>query len=275
MAWRRSAVLFLLGLAGCSHMTMLRTQELRKVQEQILAERREIAEVQKSVLDVQKSVDDLNLKQGGSSSKMRADLTNMLTELETQISRLHGDIDETQHRLGQVGQKLDRLEQRKIVVSGSAPASQAPAGGQGGGGADSTAGSSGTSPTVKVVEGLDLENLFNQSREDYIRGKYELAYKGFNTVYDKDATGSYKEAAEYWMAECLSKGDKSDKAVEMYQRVIKEFPKGGKTCASRFKLGLIYDQKKDVAQRNGTWKLLLDECPQSNEAERARELMKP
>ncbi len=249
-------------------MTMLRTQELRKVQEQILAERREIAEVQKSVLDVQKSVDDLNLKQGGSSSKMRADLTNMLSELETQISRLHGDIDETQHRLGQVGQKLDRLEQRKIVVSGSAPAPQ--------GGADTSVNpGTGTAPTVKVVEGLDLENLFNQSREDYIRGKYDLAFKGFNTVYDKDATGSYKEAAEYWMAECLWKGDKADKAVEMYQRVLKEFPKGGKTCASRFKLGLIFDQKKDEGRRNDTWKLLLDECPQSNEAERARELMKP
>jgi TolA-binding protein len=251
-------------------MTMLRTQELRKVQEQILAGRREVAEVQKSVLDVQKSVDDLNLKQGGTSSKMRADLTSMLTELQTQIGRLRAEIDETQHRLGQLGQKLDKLEQRKIVVSGPSP--PAP---QGSADTSVNSGTTGTAPTVKVVEGLDLENLFNQSREDYIRGKYDLAYKGFNTVYEKDAGGSYKEAAEYWMAECLWKGGKTDKALEIYQRVIQEFPKGGKACASRFKLGLIHDQKKDEGRRDAVWKQLLDECPQSNEAERAREMMKP
>ena len=40
----RAAFLAFLGLTACSKMTMLRTQELRKVQEQILAGRREVAE---------------------------------------------------------------------------------------------------------------------------------------------------------------------------------------------------------------------------------------
>lgn len=261
--WRWPAVLILglpaLGLlTGCSQITLLRTQELRQVELQVDSSRDEIA-------DVQKSIDDLSLKQGGTSSQMRADLTTMLTDLQTQISSLHADIDETQHRLSDLSQRLDRLEQRKIVVSG-------------GGSADS--GVVGVSPpfaptTVKVVEGLDIDHLFSQAREDYIQGRYDLAYQGFKNVYDQDSAGSYKEQALYWMGECLWKGEKGDEALDLYQRVLSEFPAGDKACAARFKIGLIYSQKQDITQRDSIWNELLTVCPGSNEADRAQELMKP
>jgi len=249
-------------LAGCSSITVLRTTELKKVEANVQAD---IKTARQELAALQKSVDDLNLSQGGLTSKMRADLTAMISELKTQIQTLKSEIDETQHRLGEVGQKLDKLDQRKYVGGGPAPLL---------GDTSKTAAAAGGS-SVKVVEGLDMENLFNQAREDYIRGKYDLAFQGFKTVYDKDAAGSFKETALYWMGECLYKADKPDKAMEHYQRVMKEFPKGTKSCASRFKVGLILDQKKDVKGRDEAWKLLDTECPQSNEAERAREMMKP
>ncbi len=250
-------------LVGCSEITLLRTQELRDVRDSLAVQ---IHTTQKQVADVQKSVDDLNLKQGGSTSKMRADLTSMLSDLQTQIQQLHSDIDATQYRLNQLSQKLDRLDQRKIVVSpeGSGAA------------ADTAQAANGAAPAVKLVNGLDLNNLYSQARDDYVRGKYSLAYDGFKTVYEKDdSTGSYRELAEFWMAECLFQGQKVDRALEMYQRVIQEFPQGTKTCAARFKIGLIFDKQKDVEKRNGAWQELISECPQSNEAERARAIMNP
>ena len=245
-------------LAGCSSITVLRTTELKKVEANVQAD---IKSARQELAALQKSVDDLNLSQGGLTSKMRADLTSMITELKTQIQTLKSEIDETQHRLGEVGQKLDKLDQRKFVGGVPAPLP---------GDTSKAVGTAG-----KVVEGLDMENLFNQAREDYIRGKYDLAFQGFKTVYDKDVAGSFKETALYWMGECLYKADKPDKAMEIYHRVLKEFPKGTKSCASRFKMGLILDLKKDVKGRDDAWKPLDTECPQSNEAERAREMMKP
>ena len=223
----------------------------------------------KEIDDVQRSIDELSLKQGGTSSQMRADLTTMLNDLQSQISRLHSDINETQHRLNELGQKLDRLDQRKFIISGGAvvPGDSSSA-------AASAAPSPGA-PAVKVVDGLDLANLFNQAREDYIQGKYDLAYKGFKTVYEKDDAGSYREQSLYWMGECLWKSGRADAALDIYQRTLTEFPQGDKTCAARFKIGLIFDQKKNSAKRNEAWNQLLDACPQSNEADRARELMKP
>jgi TolA-binding protein len=238
-------------LTGCSQMTVLRTQELRKVEAQVAATRKEVT-------DLQKAIDELNLKQGGSTSRMRADLTSLLADLKTQISSLHAEIDETQHRLTQLNQKLDKLDQRKVITP--APSTDTAA--------------KGPAQPVRVIPGLDLDHLFNTAREDYIRGKYDLAYQGFKALYEKDEQGGYKELSLYWMGECLWKADRGDRALEMYQRVLKEFPNGTQGCPARLKMGLIYDQKSDVPRRNDAWNQLIAVCPQSNEAERAKEMMK-
>jgi TolA-binding protein len=236
-------------LAGCSQMTVLRTHELRQLGDQIEESRKEVALLQKSV-------DDLNLQQGGSTNKMRADLTSMLTDLQAQIGRLHAEIDETQHRLGQLNQKLDRLEGRKVVVN-----------------AADTAGKQGSS--VKVVPGLDLEHMFGQAREDYIRGRYDLAYQGFKAIYEKDNAGAWREQSLYWMAECFWKGGKVDRALELFGRIHTEFPDGSQRCAAWLKTGLIHDQRQDIARRNEALNQLIAACPSTNEAERAKDILKP
>lgn len=247
--------LFLLGalaFSGCSQMTVLRTHELRKLGEQIEQSRQEVSQLQKSV-------DDLNLRQGGSTNKMRADLTSMLTDLQGQISRLHAEIDETQHRLGQLSQKLERLDGRKVIPA--SPTSSADTAGKGG--------------AVKVVPGLDLEHMFGQAREDFIRGRYDLAYQGFRAIYEKDNAGAWREQSLFWMAECLWKGEKPDRALELYARVHSEFPEGTMRCAARLKTGLIHDEQKDIARRNEALNQLIAECPSTNEAARAKDILKP
>lgn len=252
-------------LCGCGAYEVLRTQN-EKTQSDVKA-------LSKQVEAVQKSVDELNLAQGGSTSKMKADLTMMLNQLEGQITRLHAEIDETQYRLTQLSAKIEKLDQKKIVVGGGAvPGSAtAPPG--------SAAGTPGAAPgaggeAVRVVDGLDLEALFNQARDDYIRGKYDLALSGFKTVYEKDAGGTWRELAMFWLGETLLKQEKPDKALEAYARVVREFPRGTKACSAHFKIGLIYNDKKDKAKRDEEWGKLNAECAGSNEAERAKEMQK-
>lgn len=241
-------------LGGCGAFETLRAQN-EKTHEDVKA-------LAKQVDGVQKSVDELTLAQGGSTSKMKADLTMMLNQLEGQITRLHAEIDETQYRLGQLSAKIEKLDQKKIVVGGPGSAASG-----------STPASASGEP-VRVVEGLDLEAMFNQARDDYIRGKYDLALQGFKTVYEKDSGGTWRELSMFWLGETLLKQDKPDKAVEAYGRVVKEFPRGTKVCSAHFKIGLIYNDKKDKAKRDQEWARLIAECPGSNEAERAKEIQK-
>jgi TolA-binding protein len=254
---------------GCSKITMLRTEELRNVKSEVKSTRAQIE-------SLQKSVDELNLAQGGSTSKMKADLTLMLNQLESQITRLHAEIDETQFRLTQLSAKIEKLDQKKYVVGGPGAPGQpgVPAGTPGAAPGTATSGTGGAPGEMRVVEGLDLEALFNQSRDDYIRGKYDLALQGFKNVYEKDAGGTWRELAMFWLGETLLKQEKTDKALEAYGRVTKEFPRGTKTCSSRFKIGLIHHQKKDKSKRDEEWTKLISECPGTNEAQRAQEMQK-
>jgi|SRR5690606_2408801 len=253
---------------GCSKVTMLRTEELRKVQGEVQTTRGQIE-------TLQKSVDDLNLSQGGSTSKMKADLTLMLTQLESQITRLHAEIDETQYHLTQLNAKIEKLDQKKFIMGGPAGQTGSVPGTPAAPGTPAPAAAPGTAgEAVRVVEGLDLESLFNQSRDDYIRGKYELAMQGFRNVYEKDSGGTWRELAMFWMGETLMKQEKPDKAMEAYSRTVTEFPRGTKVCSSRFKIGLIHHTKRDKTKRDEEWAKLIDECAGSNEAQRAQEMQR-
>lgn len=248
-----AAVFSLTALSGCGAFETLRAQN-EKTQT-------DVKTVSKQVESLQKSVDELNLAQGGSTSKMKADLTLMLTQLESQITRLHAEIDETQYRLTQLSAKIEKLDQKKFVGGPAQPGVPGSAAGPGG-------------EPVRVVEGLDLESLFNQARDDYIRGKYDLALAGFKTVYEKDGGGTWRELAMFWLGETLMKQEKPEKALEAYGRVIKEFPRGSKVCSSHFKAGLIHHQKKDKSKRDEEWTKLIAECAGSNEAQRAQDMQK-
>ncbi len=259
------AALILLELSGCSKITLLRTREIREVNSEVKA-------LRKDVQALSKAVDDLSVSQGGASSKMKADLTSMFSDLQGQISRLNAELDETQHRLSKLYEKTSKIEQKKFVVNGaklSPGIAQAES--------DSTEDKMGANLApngLRVVDGLDIESLYNQAREDYIAGRYDLAFQGFKTVLDKDEGGAFKDNALYWMAESSLKQNKEEQAIELYQRCIQEFPKGNKACSARFKLGLIYDKRQDRLKRNEEWNKLLKSCAGSNEAKRAEELMK-
>ena len=250
------AAFSLAALTACGAFDTLRAQN-DKTQTDVRA-------VSKQVEALQKSVDELNLSQGGSTSKMKADLTMMIGQLEQQITRLHAEIDETQYRLTQLTAKIEKLDQKKFV-GGTPAAPGAP-------GAPATPGAPGE--PMRVVDGLDLEAVFNQAQDDYRAGKYELALSGFKTVYEKDGGGTWRERAMFWLGETLVKQGKEEKALEAYARVAKEFPHGTKTCSARFKAGLIYHQKKDKAKRDEEWTKLISECNGTNEAQRAQEMQK-
>jgi TolA-binding protein len=215
---------------------------------------------------INKSLDDFNVHQGGATNKMKADLTMLLKQLETQLERMMSELDESQFRLRELEKKVDILSGSRVVPSQYMADSLISPGG------DSIPNQ--PAGNTKIIPGLDIEKLYLQAREDYIIGKYKLAFKGFKTVYEKDVGGSYKDNALYWMGECRYKQNQLAEAVGYYARCIEEFPQGNKICSAFFKLGMVFGKQGNTTGRNETWNKLMEKCPGSNEAHRANELIK-
>lgn len=248
----------LLVLGGCSRFYVVETN--------VAETKSEVQKVKQQVSDLAKSVDDLNLKTGGATSTMRADLTIMLKELSAQIDRLGAELDESQYRLQQMEKKVDLMRSQKILISGPTDSLGLPKLVNGS--------DSGSAPSVRVIEALDIEKIYNQAREDFIVGKLELAISGFLKVFEKDVQETYRDNALFWVGESYFKLKNWEKAIEYYNRCIKEYPRGNKRCSAYFKSGLAFQELNQTESRNTAWKDLNTHCPTSNEAQRAQELMK-
>ncbi len=241
---------FVLMFSGCAR--------LKRVEANVDKTNQQVGELTNQVKVLQKVIDDLNVNQGGATNKMKADLTMLIKQLDEQLERLKSEMDESQYRFKQLEKKLDAIASQRLMITG-VPADSGDTSGV---------------PSAKVVSGLDLEKLYNQAREDYIAGKYQVAFKGFETVLQKDITGTYKDLALYWMGECHYKEKKYKEASEYYNRNVSEYPQGSKMCSAYFKLGLIEDELKNKKKRNEIWNTLIKKCDGSNEAYRAKELIK-
>jgi TolA-binding protein len=206
--------------------------------------------IQKQLDTLNETVDQFSLAQGGTTRQMKADLNFLLQDIKEQLNRLNAQLDESQYRLAKLENSLGNTKQKP----NEKPSIKT----------DST--------TTKPQ--LDVKKIYHQAREDYITGKYKLALRGFQTVYQRDSQGDYKDNSLYWVGEIYYKNKEYSKAIEFYTRTVAEFPKGDKKCTALFKMGLVYEDQGDIESRNQTWQRLQDpSCKNSNEALQAVELM--
>ncbi len=228
-----------------------------------------VAQLQKHIENISKAIDDLNINQGGATSKMRADLTMQLKQLDEQLDRLHAEMDESQFRMRQLEKKVDMVANQRLLTTGTQANLFSDSAGTL---LDSTKTAQSLSQT-RVVPGLEIEKLYHQAREDYITGKYKLAFKGFKTVFEKDHGGSFKDNALYWMGECHYKQGEFSKAIGYYQQCVQGFPRGNKMCSALFKAGMTFEKQKEKPKRDSTWTLVLEKCKGTNESHRVQAMM--
>ena len=238
--------------------SLLNCSRMQRVENDTSQTKKDVKQIEKEVQAVLKAVEDLNMNTGGATSKMKADLTMMLKSLDTQLEKLKAELDESQYRFKQLEEKIDVLSNQRLLTTTS--------------NADSTD-STGT-VSNKMVAGLDIEKMYNTARDDYLNGKYKLAFKGFKSVYEAKETHRFRDNALYWMGECFYKKKDWKNALKYYSLCIKEFPKGNKACSAYFKLGLVHQELKDKKSRTKAWDALLKQCPTENQTLRVKEILK-
>ena len=257
-------------LAGCSKITMLRTEEMKSVgtdvQVAVLSNLDSAVQVLKAENDsLQLRLDSLKaelLAQQEASAlmqkRMMAELTMLSRRMGDESERNDSRQEEIIYRLDMLLGKSDKILAKKVVVSG---APQAPI--------------SMDSVEREAERLVEAEAMFNTARSDYHRGEYKLAYTGFKQVYEQMKSGELGENSLYWMALCLVEVNKIEKAKKVFDALTQSFPDGVKTCTALFKLANIYgdecaiDTQKQYLQKILATKL----CEKSTEFEQAAEML--
>ena len=242
-------------LAGCSQITMLRTQEMKNVGTDVQVA--VLSNLDSSVQYLSAQNDSLRAELEASAlvqKRMMAEITTLARRMGDESERNDSRQEEIIYRLDMLLGKSDKILAKKVVVSG---APQAPM--------------SMDSLEREAEKLVEAEAMFNTARSDYHRGEYKLAYSGFKQVYEQMKTGELAENSLYWMALCLIDAKQKDKAKKVLTSLSDAFPDGQKTCSAMFKLASLHGEDGEVDMQKQYLQKILNSknCASSAEFEQA------
>ncbi len=221
-------------LPGCSHITMLRVEELKQVQAHVDTLAARLDQTQQQVLKSQKRQSEL-------LRVVRADMQVRFGELSQRVSAVEGTIYERQERLTDIDRKTAEIRERWDEKAR-------------------------TDSMKQAMERAEQENLYQIASSDFSSGRFGLAMAGFRDFLTSYPESEWADPATYWVAECHYAQKDLDSAKIAYSAYLKQFPEGEKVCSALYKLGLVFDKTKRAKHRDAVWDKLLSRCPESEEA---------
>ncbi|MCU0609084.1 MAG: tetratricopeptide repeat protein [Chitinispirillaceae bacterium] len=227
-----SAVLSAMLLNSCSYVNVLRTQEIYAVRDSLVFR---IDSLRIEFSRAQKTQDEM-------LRLIRADQQVRFSELERKIAEVGSGISESQYRLSKIDEKTVNF-QKKIeakLVSDS---------------------------LVSSSKDMEIEKLFQIATADFNAGRFDIAISGFRDLSVRFAGSPQGQESGYWIGECAFAQKAYADAESSLLLYVKLNPSGKKLCSALYKLGLCFEKQEKVKSKEMVWKKLVEQCPDSNEAQ--------
>lgn len=216
---------------------------------------------------------------GGIAPSLAADFEVRLQRLEHTIAELTGRYEESGYQMGQLKDRLDRLNadidfrlqqvEKGGGTAGGGSATEKPpaAGGQLGS----------TKPSEKLAEkpstpqvaalpaNANPDKQYEHAFEQLRNGNYDAAEKEFASFVAKNKTHALTGSAQYWLGETYYVRNRFGEAAASFGEVLQKYGKGNKAPDALFKLGLslaALNKKSDACTAFGQMnKLYPDAAP--------------
>jgi len=254
--------------------------------------RSQLTDVQRQVLQVQKQssskeeVQSLEAsvgKQMDSLLKTEADMQVKLQDLSGQIEALQAKLEDTNYRLAQLSQQIATTNQelkgfRAAPVAPAGPAGQPFPDGGGGPPPLAATGPPGERGADHADRGDrsagDPQALYNAAYNDYLKGSYDLALRGFQQYLESFPSTTLAANATYWIGECYYRQRRYRQAIEQYDAVLNRYPRSDKTASALLKKGYAHLELGERSQGVVQLQHVLRQFPTSDEANLARQRLR-
>lgn len=127
----------------------------------------------------------------------------------------------------------------------------------------------GTAPDVATAE-----ILYQKGLESFKAGDMSAARTQLTAFLDQQPQHELVSNARYWIGETFYSQKNYEQAILEFQEVIKQFPKKEKAPSAMLKQALSFKALKDVKSSRYVLGKLVQEYPKSDEAKKARVLLK-
>ena len=116
-------------------------------------------------------------------------------------------------------------------------------------------------------------NLYDRVMEEYKHKDYAAALAGFRFFLELHGQSSLAANAQYLVGECQYRLGRYKEALKSFYQVVSYYPLSPKLAASTLKIGQTYTRLKDQEKARMMYERVVDQYPESAEAESARKAL--
>ncbi len=194
--------------------------------------------------------------------KTEADMQVKLADLSSQIEQLQAKLEDTNYRLAQLSQQIAATNQELQRFRSAPP----PADGTGDGAPPPQPGSS--------APGSDPRSLYNAAYNDYLKGNYDLAARGFQQYLTDFPNTDLADNATYWIGEVYYRQGKYRQAIDQYEEVLERYPRSDKGASALLKKGYAHLELGERSAGVSRLRQVVRDYPASDEANLARQRLR-
>lgn len=199
----------------------------------------------------------------------RSQLTSLKGDVAGDLYNINQQLVQVQELTGQSQQRLTelrtQLEARSAEIQAAAPTPGAPAGTP----------DSGAGPAVPPggAPSAPPDQMYEASLQQLRLGSVRTARMGFGQFLQQYPQNARAGDATYFIGESWA-AESPDSAARYYDLVVKNFAASPRAATALYKLGLLAENRKDVAGARTYYQRVVQSYPRSDEAALARDRLK-
>lgn len=239
--------------------------DVRMLQEQSQQLQNLLGQLSEALKAVNQRLDE----QGRANVKAFADQKLTIDPVSRDLTIVREKLDDTNTRVGVIGEEVEALrkalQQQAVARQTSADATD-------------PAAPAGTPPPAQELTaaaapplGLSPQKMYDQARNDYSVGLYDLAIKGFEAFIRTFPRSDLADDAQVDIGNAYLQDGKNDRALEAYETAIRTYPSGNAIPDAYFKKGVALQNLRQTAAARESWDYLVKTYPQSTAALLARQ----
>lgn len=258
--------------AAQSRREMQMMADIRMLQEQTQQLQQQLLAAVEQLTATLKAINSRVDEQAAATRKSFADQKLAVDQFGTDLRIVRERIDENTVRITSLSQEIEALRlaipQFPATLTPPDPNAAPPAAG------DPQAPGAMTppaAPPVTLAPGMSPQRLFDTAMADFTVGQWALCIEGFETYLRGFGRTDMADDAQYYIGECRHKDNKLTEAVDAYNRVISNYPKGDRVPDAYYKRGIVFSEMGQIDRARESFELLMKQFPDSDLARLAKQ----
>lgn len=116
--------------------------------------------------------------------------------------------------------------------------------------------------------------LYESAYLNYVKGNYTDAINGFKSYLKSAPDSPLSDNALYWIGESYAAMGKRQDAVDTFNELCTKYPASNRIPTVLYKIGIIYEEAKDLKTARSYFERLIKDFPNSPEAALAKNRLK-